>query len=77
MSWDLLIRAAAHDTIISRSVIQIQETNTIERYMKCQMLVRITKKTGKHDDFRHNPDYLPGTYMTEVLEAQYFIGAKN
>ena len=74
---NLLLRESAHDTVITRNVLPIQEIKTDKKYIKIRRIISITKTPGDNDRCRYNPDLLSGIYMTSVMEYQLCIVAEN
>ena len=72
---NLLIRAAAYDTVRDRTVLPIHQIKTFERYIKMRRMVRLANTPGEDDGSRLNPDYSSGIYMTAVKEYQCRIVA--
>ena len=49
LSINLLIRAAAYDTVRTRTFLPLHKTKTVERDTKRWIMVQITKTLGKDD----------------------------
>ena len=76
-SWNLLIRAAAYDTVSTWTVLPLHQIKTVDREMKRQRMVRINNNPVEENGCRMNPDTSSGIYMTSVKEAQCRIVAEN
>ena len=66
---NILLRSAAYNTVSTLTILSLHKINTIERYMKCWRVLRITKTPGEYEICKHNPEFLSGIYMTAVTEA--------
>ena len=53
-SRNLLIKVDAYDTVRSRTFLPLNQTNTFEREMKIQRMVRINNTTVEEDGCRLN-----------------------
>ena len=67
---NLLIRAAAYDTVQQRTIIPIQEMKAAEMEMRKRRMVRMSKRGGEEVGRRMNPDSSAGIYVTASVEAQ-------
>ena len=76
-SRNLLIRAAACDTMRTRTVLPLYQINTVEREMNIQSMVYINNNPVEDDGCRLKPDSYSGIKTTTVKEAQCRIVAKN
>ena len=76
-SRNLLIRAAAYDTVQQRTIIPIQEMKSAETEMKKRRIVRMPNRGGEEEGRRMNPDSSAGIYVTESVEAQRRLIAQN
>ena len=55
-SSNLLIRAAAYDTVRDRTVLPIHQIKTFERYIKMRRMVRLANISGESNVYRLNLD---------------------
>ena len=63
-SRNLLIRAAAYDTVQQRKILPIQEMMAAEMEMRRRRMVRIPNRDGEEECRRMNPDSSDGIYVT-------------
>ena len=77
-SRNLLIQAAAYDTVQQRTIVLIQEMKAAEMEMRRRIMVRIPNRDGEEEGIRMNPDYSAGIYVTASVEYQCrFIAHKR
>ena len=76
-SRNLLIRAAAYDTVQQRKIIPIQEMKAAAMEMRKRRMVRMPNSYGEEEGIRMNPDSLAGIYVTASVEAQCRLIAQN
>ena len=57
-SYNILNRSDTYGTIRTHTVVPLQKIKTIERDLKCQRILNMTKTPGKYDDIMNNPDSL-------------------
>ena len=69
-SRNLLIRAAAYDTVQHRTIFPIQEMKAAEMEMRKMRMARITNRYVEEEGIRMNPDSSAGIYFTASVEAQ-------
>ena len=74
---DLVIRAAAYDTVHQRKILPTQELKAAEMETRKRIMVWMTNRDGEEEGIRINPDYPSGIYATASVEDQCRLIAKN
>ena len=76
-SRNLLIRAAAYNTVQQRTIIPIQEMKAAEIEMKKRRMVRMPNRYGEEEGIRINHESSAGIYVTASVEYQCIFIAQN
>ena len=76
-SRNLLIRAAAYDTVQQRTILPIQEMKAAEIEIKKRRMVRTPNSYGEEEGIRINPESSAGIYVTASVEYQCRFIAQN
>ena len=66
---NLLIRAAAYDTVQQRTILPIQEIKADDMEMRKTRMVRMPNRDGEEEGSRMNPDSSAGIHVTTSVEA--------
>ena len=64
---NLIIWAAAYDTVQQRTIIPIQEMKAAEMETRKRRMVRMPNMDGEEEGIRMNPEYSAGIHVTESL----------
>ena len=76
-SSNLLLRAAAYETIRHRTVMPLQQIKENEMEISTQRMVRMPNKYGEGKLSRMNPESSTGLYVNASVESEWRMISQN